>query len=79
MRQMPDRLQFRGAFKASDREGTNYFIDVFQVMHDGPKERAGGAILYRTGDGQEVKRLRQGVYEIEGSRIALQIVDTAPH
>jgi hypothetical protein len=72
---MLKRLEFRGAFKALDREGTNYFIDVFQLTHDGSDEQAGGVILYRTSDGQAVKRLRKGVYEIEESQITLRIVD----
>jgi hypothetical protein len=72
---MPERLEFRGAFKALDCEGTNYFIDVFQVMHDGSQRQVGGAVLYRTADGQAVTRIRKGVYEIEESRIALRLVD----
>jgi hypothetical protein len=69
-------MEFRGAFKALDREGTNYFIDVFQVMHDGSEGQVGGVVRYRTPDGQAVKRVRKGVYEIEESRIRLQIVAT---
>jgi hypothetical protein len=76
MRQMPGRMEFRGAFKALDREGTNYSIDVFQLMHDGSQGQPGGIVLYRTPVGQPVKRIRKGVYEILDSRITLQIVDT---
>jgi hypothetical protein len=74
MRQMPDRIEFRGAFKALDRERTNYFIDVFQVMHDGSEGQVGGIVLYRTTDGQAVKRIRKGVYELEESHITLEWV-----
>jgi hypothetical protein len=76
---MAKRLEYRGAFKALDPEGTKYFLDLFQVMHDGPKERACGVMLYRTADGQAVNRIGDGVYEIEESRITLQILDAAPH
>ena len=71
---MSERIEFRGVFKALDREGTNYFIDVFQVMPDGWEGQAGGVMLYRTPDGQAVKRVREGVYEIEESRIRLRMV-----
>jgi hypothetical protein len=74
MPQMSERLEFRGVFKALDREGTSYFIDVFQLLHDGSASLAGGVMLYRTPDGQAVKRVREGVYEIEESRIRLRMV-----
>jgi hypothetical protein len=69
---MPDKLEFRGSFKASDRDGNLYLIDVFQVQHDGSQAAADDSVLYRTADGQAVKRIRQGVYEIIESQIALQ-------
>jgi hypothetical protein len=73
--QMPNRLEFRGCFRASDRYGTPYLIDVFQVMNEEPQASAGGSVFYQTADGHAVRRIRQGVYEIVQSQIALEWVD----
>jgi hypothetical protein len=74
---MPERLAFRGAFKASAADGTDYLIDVFQVMHDRSQAEPVGLVLYRTTDGRSVKRIRRGVYEIEESRVSLRLIEPA--
>ena len=76
---MPERLAFRGAFKASAADGTDYLIDVFQVMHDRSQAEPAGLVLYRTTDGRSVKRIRRGEYEIEESRISLRLIEPAQH
>jgi hypothetical protein len=78
-RQMPEPLEFRGAFKALDHVGTNYIIDVFQVMQVESEGGSVGVILYRTSDGRAVKRVRNGVFEVEASRITLHRVDSECH
>jgi hypothetical protein len=69
---MPDRLAFRAAFKTSADDGAAYLIDVFEIMHDGPDGEICGALLYRTADGEAVKRLESGVYEIEESGLIVR-------
>jgi hypothetical protein len=72
---MDERLAFRGAFKASAADGTDYLIDVFQVMHDRSQAEPSGLVLYRTTDGRPVKRIRRGVYEIEESQLSLRLIE----
>jgi hypothetical protein len=69
---MPDRLAFRGAFKASAEDGTNYVIDAFEVMHDRSGGEVQGIFLYRTTEGQAVKRLDVGIYEVAESGVKLR-------
>jgi hypothetical protein len=76
---MPERLTFRGAFKASAADGTAYLIDVFQVMHDRSQAEPTGLVIYRTTDGRSVKRIRRGVYEIEENRLSLRLIEPAQH
>ena len=76
---MPERLAFRGAFKASAADGTDYFIDIFQIIHDRSQADPAGSVLYRTTDGRSVKRIRRGVYEIEESQLSLRLIEPAQH
>jgi hypothetical protein len=72
---MTDRLAFRGALRAAAEDGSSYLIDVFQVVDNGSHDGISGSVIYRTPDGETVKRIRSGVYEIESSRVAVRLVD----
>ena len=81
---MPDRLVFRGAFKASADDGTVYLIDIFEIMHDRPGGATRGPLLYRTADGRAVRRLATGIYEVEESGLVVRSLsqdcsDLGPH
>jgi hypothetical protein len=69
---MPGRLAFRGAFKASADDGTAYVIDVFEVMDGCVDGAESGSVLYRTADGEAMKRLGTGIYEIEQSGLVVR-------
>jgi hypothetical protein len=58
-------LAFRGALRATAEDGSSYIIDVFHVVSEGSHNGFGGSVIYRTPDGETVKRVRNGVYEIE--------------
>jgi hypothetical protein len=72
---MSAHLAFRGALRAADDDGSSHLIDVFQVVDDGAHQGLGGSVIYRTPNGGPVKRIRNGVYEIESSRLAVKLVD----
>ena len=72
---MSTDLAFKGALKAASDDGASQLIDVFQVVDDGSHHGLGGLVIYRTPDGGPVKRIRNGVYEIESSRLAVKLVD----
>jgi hypothetical protein len=65
---MPDRLAFKGAFKASADDGTTYVVDVFEITVGG----TGGPLLYRTAEGKGVKRVGSGIYEIVENELILR-------
>jgi hypothetical protein len=68
---MPGRLVFRGAFNASADDGTDYLIDVFQLIHDGTEGTNDEILLYRTTDGKPINRVRQGEFQIQGTGLML--------
>src|SRR5262249_41725506 len=72
-------LPIRGALRAAANDGSSHLIDVFQAVDDGSHDGLGGSVIYRTPDGEPVKRIRSGVYEIESSRVALRLVDEKAH
>ena len=72
---MSAHLAFRGALKAAADDGSSHLIDVFQVVDDGSHHGLDGSVIYRTPAGEPVKRIRNGVYEIESSRLAVKLVD----
>jgi hypothetical protein len=72
---MSAHLAFRGALKAAADDGSSHLIDVFQVVDDGSHHGLGGSVIYRTPDGGPVKCIRNGVYEIESSRLAVKLVN----
>jgi hypothetical protein len=72
---MSAQLAFKGALRAAAADGSSHLIDVFQVVDDGSHHGLGESVIYRTPDGGPVKRVRDGVYEIESSRLAVTLVD----
>jgi hypothetical protein len=72
---MNAQLAFRGALKATGEDGASYIIDVFQVVNEGSHNGLGGSVIYRTPDGESVKRIRSGVCKIESGRVLLRLVD----
>jgi hypothetical protein len=69
---MPGRLVFKGAFKASANDGTVYLIDLFEIAHDLATGQSRGPLLYRTAEGGAVKRLGNGLYELEESGLIVR-------
>jgi hypothetical protein len=72
---MNARLAFRGALRATAEDGSIYLIDVFEIVNNNSHDGFGGLVIYRTPDGKRVKRIRNGVYEVESNRVILRLVD----
>jgi hypothetical protein len=69
---MPGQVVFKGAFKASANDGTVYVIDMFEILDERSAFPALGQLLYRTAEGEAIKRIRSGVYEIEESGLIVR-------
>ena len=72
---MTERLSFKGCFRAFDASGASYVIDVFEWIQTSPHGLIVGLPLFRTPDGQSVKHISKGEYEIAGTRTAVRSVD----
>ena len=70
------QLAYKGCFRASDESGTSQLIDVYQVMHDSSQGPHPVLTLFRTTDGESVRRKNKGEYEIAGTGTALHAVDS---
>ena len=72
---MTERLSFKGAFRAFYASGASYVIDVFEWIRTSPHASVVGLPLFRTPDGQSVKRIAKGDYAIAGTGTAIRSVD----
>jgi hypothetical protein len=72
---MPHHVVFLGCVNAAADDGTHHLIDVFQVINADSQRDAGVKVIYQTTDGQPVKWISTGVYEIEENRQTLRWVE----
>ena len=72
---MPTRLAYKGCFRALDDSGLSDLIDVYQLMHESLQGRHPALTLFRTTDGETVRRKGKGEYEIAGTGTSLHAID----